>query len=53
MRRSVIIPTGHTTSPEEVEEVALKTLRERNLLADHAEVRKVIVKNQETLVVVV
>ena len=44
--------TGFTTSPEELEEVVLKSLRERSLLTDNAVVRKFIVKHQETLVVV-
>ena len=45
--------TGLTTSPEELEEVILKSLRERSLLADNAVVRRIIVKHQGTLVVVV
>ena len=43
---------GLTTSPEELEEVVLKSLRERSLLTDNAVVRKFIVKHQGTLVVV-
>lgn len=44
--------TGLTTSPEELEEVVLKSLRERSLLEDNAVVRRVIVKPQKTFVVV-
>lgn len=44
--------TGLTTSPEELEEAVLKSLRERRLLEDNAVVRRVIVKPQRTLVVV-
>ena len=40
--------TGLTTSPEELEEVILKSLRERSLLADNAVVRRIIVKHQGT-----
>ena len=46
------MPTGLTTSPEELEEVVLKSLRERSLLEDNAVVRRVVVKPQGTLVVV-
>lgn len=44
--------TDLTTSPKELEEVVLKSLRERSLLEDNAVVRRVIVKPQRTLVVV-
>ena len=43
---------GLTTSPEELEEVVLKSLREKGLLPDNAVVKKIIVKRQGTLVVV-
>ena len=43
---------GLTSSPKELEEVALKSLRERNLLANNAVVRRIVVKHQGTLVVV-
>ena len=45
--------TSLTTSPEELEEVVLKSLRERNLLEDNAVVRRVIKRRERTLVVVV
>ena len=45
--------TDLTTSPEELEEVVLKSLRERNLLEDNAVVRRVIKSRERTLVVVV
>ena len=44
--------TGLTTSPEELEEAVLKSLREKSLLEDNAVVRRVIMKPQRTLVVV-
>ena len=45
--------TSLTTSPKELEEVVLKSLRERNLLEDNAVVRRVIKPRERTLVVVV
>ena len=39
-------------SPKELEEVVLKSLRERNLLVDNAVVKNIIIKNEGKLLVV-
>ena len=44
--------TGLAIGAEELEKVVLKSLRERSLLEDSAIVKRVIVRPQRTLVVV-